>query len=135
MLPPCEYGGRCIFLENFGSSIYFSKIKEKIYEKIPSWQCSQAEQTLPIGLSVVRTRSRTMDAAPHESRDTKKDCMMCRNPQRPAVRCPLSWMARIRVGCRRRWRSSPLFDRAPEIVCLHATTRHDHHATTRPAQS
>jgi hypothetical protein len=30
------YDGRCIFLENFYSSIYFSKIKEKIYKKIPS---------------------------------------------------------------------------------------------------
>jgi hypothetical protein len=33
MLPPCDtagYNGRCIFLEFFGSSIYFSKINEKI---------------------------------------------------------------------------------------------------------
>jgi hypothetical protein len=87
MLPPCEYGGRCIFLENFGSSIYFSKIKEKIYEKIPSWQCSQAEQTLPIGLSVVRTHSRTMDAAPHESRDTNK--RLYDVPKSTASGCPL----------------------------------------------
>jgi hypothetical protein len=30
-LPPCDtegFGGRCIFLKIFGSSIYFSKIKE-----------------------------------------------------------------------------------------------------------
>jgi hypothetical protein len=26
------YDGRCIFLEIFGSSIYFLKIKEKIYK-------------------------------------------------------------------------------------------------------
>jgi hypothetical protein len=29
-----RYDGRCIILEFFGSSIYFSKIKEKIYKKI-----------------------------------------------------------------------------------------------------
>jgi hypothetical protein len=37
MLPPCDtavFSGRCIFLEIFGSFIYFSKIKvEKIYKK------------------------------------------------------------------------------------------------------
>jgi hypothetical protein len=35
-LPPANavgYDGRCMFLEIFGLSIYFSKMKEKIYKK------------------------------------------------------------------------------------------------------